>query len=284
MATLPDIELRLLRAFTVLAEELNFGRAAERLHMTQPALSGQIRQLEQRLDLTLFERSTRKVGLTRKGAALLEPARDLLAEGRRFSALAAQLQNRPQRRLVFGAALYTFGIPERERLLDAFFLRHPDVPLTVSPLWQREMVRALLREEADLALMLGAPVTLAQWEAEPNAEVEFPDILPRMVLRRERVGLLLPRESPLAGFEEVPAELLTGTAVAMLGAAHGSAILGPVRRALGAADARLICRRSRTDLASSAMADSCGCQPSRLAGSGAAALTIPTWFAGLWRD
>ncbi|MGH6911359.1 MAG: LysR family transcriptional regulator, partial [Phenylobacterium sp.] len=51
MATLPDIELRLLRAFTVLAEELNFGRAAERLHMTQPALSAQIRQLEHRLDL-----------------------------------------------------------------------------------------------------------------------------------------------------------------------------------------------------------------------------------------
>lgn len=239
MAALPDVELRLLRSFTVLAEELNFGRAAERLHITQPALSAQIRQLEHRLDLTLFERSTRKVGLTRKGAALLQPARDLLDESRRFGALAAQLQSRPERRLIFGAALYTFGIPEREALLEAFFVRHPDIPLTVSPLWQREMARALLREEADLALMLGVAVTLPQWEAEPTAEVIFPNVLPRMVLRRERVKLLLPRESPLAKFEQVPAELLAGTTVAMLGAAHGSPILAPVQRALGAADARL---------------------------------------------
>ena len=239
MATLPDIELRLLRAFTVLAEELNFGRAAERLHMTQPALSAQIRQLEHRLDLMLFERSTRRVGLTSKGAALLAPARDLLNESRRFGTLAAQLRGRPQRRLVFGAALYTFGIPERDTLLEAFFLRHPDVPLTVSPLWQREMARALLREEADLALMLGTPVPLAQWEAEHTAEVMFPDVLPRMVLRRERVCLLLPRESPLAKFGEVPAELLAGATVAMLGATHGSPILAPVQRALGAANARL---------------------------------------------
>jgi DNA-binding transcriptional LysR family regulator len=239
MAMLPDIELKLLRSFAVLAEELNFRRAAERLHMTQPALSAQIRQLEHRLGLTLFERSTRKVGLTRNGAALLEPARELLAESRRFGAFAAQLQGRPQRRLIFGAALYTFGIPEREALLEAFFVRHPDVPLTVSPLWQREMARSLLREEADLALMLGVPVSLDQWEAERTAEVMFPDVLPRMVLRRERVCLLLPRESPLAKFEEIPAELLAGAVVAMLGATHGSPILAPVQRALGAVGARL---------------------------------------------
>ena len=54
-----------------------------------------------------------------------------------------------------------------------------------------------------------------------------------------RLGLLLPRESPLAKFDEVPAELLEGAAVAMLGAAHGSAILAPVQRALGAVNARL---------------------------------------------
>lgn len=234
------IELRLLRAFAVLAEELNFGRAAERLHVTQPALSAQLRQLEQRLGLALFVRSTRRVGLTAEGAALLGPARSLLAESARFGEAVEQVRGRPERRLIFGAALYTLGIPERQRLLEGFFASHPNIPFTVIPLWQREMARALLRGEADLALMLGVPVPLAKWEAEPTAEVMFPDALPRIVLREERIGLLIPRESNLAGYEEIPAELVGGLDVAMLGGTHGSAILGPVRAVLGAADAHMI--------------------------------------------
>ena len=79
------VELRLLRAFVVLAEELNFGRAAERLHVTQPALSAQLRQLEDRLGFALFDRSTRRVTLTSQGATLLTPARTLLAESNRFA-------------------------------------------------------------------------------------------------------------------------------------------------------------------------------------------------------
>jgi len=234
------IELRLLRAFAVLAEELNFGRAAERLHVTQPALSAQVRQLEQKLGMPLFVRSTRRVGLTAEGAALLGPARSLLAESVRFGEAADELRGRPERRLIFGAALYTLGIPERQALLEAFFASHPATPFTVSPLWQREMARALLRGEADLALMLGAPVPLAQWEAEPTAEVMFPDTLPRIVLREERMGLLIPRESPLAGYNLVPPERLDGVDVAMLGGTHGSAILGPVRALLGPAGAHMI--------------------------------------------
>ena len=234
------IELKLLRAFVVLAEELNFGRAAERLHITQPALSAQLRQLEQRLGSPLFVRSTRRVGLTAEGAALLGPARSLLAESTRFGEAVEQVRGRPERRLIFGAALYTLGIPERERLLDGFVARHPNLPFTVTPLWQRETARALLRNEADLALMLGAPAPLSQWEAEPAAEVMFPDVLPRLVLREERIGLLVPRESPLADFDPIPPEALTGASVAMLGGAHGSPILGPVRAVLGAVGARMV--------------------------------------------
>lgn len=234
------IELRLLRAFVVLAEELNFGRAAERSHVTQPALSAQIRQLEQKLGLALFVRSTRRVGLTAEGASLLGPARTLLAESGRFGEAVEQVRGRPERRLVFGAALYTLGIPERQALLEAFFERHPNIAFTVTPLWQREMARALLRDEADLALMLGVAAPVAQWEAEPTAEVMFPDSLPRLVLREERIGLLVPRESPLADYDPIPPELLRGANVAMLGGAHGSPILGPVRAVLGAVDAHMI--------------------------------------------
>lgn len=66
------------RAFLVLAEELHFGRAADRLNMAQPPLSRAIRQLERRLKVQLFERSTRKVELTTAGSALVEPARALV--------------------------------------------------------------------------------------------------------------------------------------------------------------------------------------------------------------
>jgi DNA-binding transcriptional LysR family regulator len=74
-----DVELRHLRSFVAVAEELNFTRAAARLHLAQPALSAHVRQLEQRMGCRLLERTTRKVSLTPAGAALLDAAPGALA-------------------------------------------------------------------------------------------------------------------------------------------------------------------------------------------------------------
>ena len=74
-----DVHLRNLRYFVAVAEELHFSRAAERLHVSQPALSKQIRQLEQQLRFPLFRRDRRRVELTAAGEALLPRARRLLA-------------------------------------------------------------------------------------------------------------------------------------------------------------------------------------------------------------
>jgi hypothetical protein len=70
-----DLDTRLLRAYVVVAEELSFTRAAERLHLAQQALSAQVRQLESRLGVQLFERTTRRVALTAAGEALMPDAR-----------------------------------------------------------------------------------------------------------------------------------------------------------------------------------------------------------------
>jgi DNA-binding transcriptional LysR family regulator len=75
-----DPELRHLRAFVALAEEASFSRAADRLHLTQSSLSGQIRQLEERLGCAVAERTSRSVALTPAGEALLVEARRALAQ------------------------------------------------------------------------------------------------------------------------------------------------------------------------------------------------------------
>ncbi|MDG4821850.1 LysR substrate-binding domain-containing protein [Asanoa sp. WMMD1127] len=92
-----DLDLRRLRYFVAVAEELSFGRAAERLRIAQPALSRQIRSLEQELRIALFTRSSRGTELTPAGAQLLADARPLLASAgamERRARLAARGDNR----------------------------------------------------------------------------------------------------------------------------------------------------------------------------------------------
>ena len=90
-----DVDVRLWRSFTTVAEELHYGRAAERLHITQPALSRQIRDLERALGVTLFDRTSRRVVLSQAGRAVLGQARRALAESDRavrLARLAAHVQ------------------------------------------------------------------------------------------------------------------------------------------------------------------------------------------------
>jgi DNA-binding transcriptional LysR family regulator len=227
-----QIDIKPLRCFVALATELNFSRAAARVHLSQPALSARLRALEAQLGFALVDRTTRRVALTPQGRALLAHVQPLLDAHDRLGQAVQDLKRDVQPRLRLGAAFYTIDIPERVALAEGFFARHPDVPLEVTPAWQNQLVQDLDRGTLDAALLLGLPVPRATYQAElaqdPATETLFPDDLPRLVLRHEPVALLLPREHPAAMLDVVPAAALAGSRVAMLGPVHGSTLVQPI--------------------------------------------------------
>ena len=98
------MEVRQARAFLAVAEDLNFGRAAARLHMAQPPLSRLIRTLERELGVVLFERDTKHVALTLVGDELVEPARELVMQSERISLLAHRVRRGEAGRVRLGFA------------------------------------------------------------------------------------------------------------------------------------------------------------------------------------
>jgi DNA-binding transcriptional LysR family regulator len=104
-----QLELRHLRYFLAVAEELNFSRAAERLHIAQPALSAQIRVLETQLGCELFARTTRKVALTPAGELLLEDAREIVARADEAAAKLAAVARGQRGLLRIGFAAHGAG-------------------------------------------------------------------------------------------------------------------------------------------------------------------------------
>ena len=147
-----DLDTRLLRAFVAVAEELNFTRAAERLFIAQQALSSQIQQLETRLGVKLFDRTTRRVTLTGAGESLLPHA--LAALGAWDAGVDVLDAARRAERATLRVGLSGTGmIPMVSETMRVFRQRHPEVELQASNVGLNQPSAGLREGTVDVAFV-----------------------------------------------------------------------------------------------------------------------------------
>jgi DNA-binding transcriptional LysR family regulator len=186
------LELRHLRAFAAVAEDLHFGRAAARLALSQPALSLQIRQLEAVVDATLFDRHSRRVALTDAGRVLREASARLLRDVEAAVAATRQASagQTGELRVGFGPTLMLSTLAQ---VVRAYRTRHPAVHVDLRELPTADQIAALLRGDLDIGFVRGA-------EADPRLHVES--------FAREPLVIALNRDHALATSARVPVAAL----------------------------------------------------------------------------
>jgi DNA-binding transcriptional LysR family regulator len=188
------LDMGQVRSFVTVAAELNFSRAARRLNMTQPPLSRQIRLLEQQLDVTLFERNSRRVTLTPAGHAFLAEAQKLLLQ----SDIAVTATRRAARgnagsiRIAFvGAATYGF-LPG---FISTARTSAPQIELELVQMETAEQLKAINSGEVDLGL---------------SRPLSGQHHLLSLCVFREHMMLAIPRSHPLASRRRPTLPMLNG--------------------------------------------------------------------------
>jgi DNA-binding transcriptional LysR family regulator len=187
-----DVDLRLVRYFLVMAEELHFTAAARRLYVSQPALSNQIRRLENQLGVQLFDRSPRGVTLTAAGNAFLPHARNAIAAIRSGVADVTAAAGRDE---VLRIDVLESALATPRAVLARLRNRLPTLRLEVSSRGTRDQHRRLLSGELDLGLC--------------GSTAHCPDGLAERIIRREALGVALPANHPLAAAQSVAVRELT---------------------------------------------------------------------------
>ncbi|WP_433227994.1 LysR family transcriptional regulator [Actinomadura formosensis] len=184
------MELRQLRYFIAVSEELNFGRAAAREHIVQSALSQQVQRLERELGVRLLERTTHYVALTTAGAAFLVEARQILAHVERAAQVARTAQGTsPALRVGIIDASYD-SMPQ---ILHEAQARYPDLVIHQVEVGVPEQYQQLVDGRLDVGIGRAA---LA------------PSGIASHLFRRDRLGVLVPRGHRFADLDAVPVEAL----------------------------------------------------------------------------
>jgi DNA-binding transcriptional LysR family regulator len=213
------MELRHLRYFVAVAEELHFRRAAERLHVAQPAVSEQIRKLEAELGVQLLLRDQRSVALTPSGAAMLDEARRVLRQADVAQRAAREAHERILGRLRLG--YLPDAVPRSlPRLLRRFAAVAPGIEVTLETGAARRLLEDVREQRIDLALIC-LPAPLAG--------------LRSITISHERAVVAVPDGHPCAGQAEIALSGLANTRLVQLARAINPAfydgVLGACRAA-----------------------------------------------------
>lgn len=183
------MDIRALACFVGVAEELHFRRAAERLNITQPALSQRIRVLEEEIGTPLLERDRRHVALTPAGAAFLEPARSAVANANlaKTQALRAVRGELGRLRLGFTVIAFYGMLPEAVRVFRG---RYPDVAVELVEMNSPSLEAALVAGDIDLGV-LHPPLAMSELTTRTLPEQQLVLALPAMhpLARRKIVAV-----------------------------------------------------------------------------------------------
>ncbi|HAT29496.1 MAG TPA: LysR family transcriptional regulator, partial [Janthinobacterium sp.] len=216
------MELRHLRYFVAVAEELHFTRAAERLHIGQPPLSQQIQALEAELGAQLFERSKRWVRLTEAGRLFLLDARRILALAEQAMLTARRAQRGEAGELRIGFTLSTPFTPLFATVINHYRRQFPLVTLTLHEMSTLHQIDAIGQRGLDLGFVR-------------PPEVEIPAGISLLTLRQDPLLLILPQDHPLAAKTQVAIRDLDGQPFVMYPKDAGTGIYPQIFRLCAAA-------------------------------------------------
>ena len=209
------MDIEQLRSFLAVADELHFGRAAERLHVAQPPLSRTIKRLERELGTRLFDRNTRSVRLTSSGQALMDPAKEVLDALRR-----AETAVRSADHGEVGTVRIAFAGVSTHRLVARLARvvrsQRPGIQLELSSQnFAQPAMKRLLAGETDLAL--------GRWDVVP-AEIAAQVVMP------DSLVLAVPDTHPLAGARRLSIGQLASEGFVSLPPHEGSVLPDRLRR------------------------------------------------------
>ena len=186
------MELRHLRYFVAVAEELHFGKAAAKVQITQPVISDQIRRLEEELGVKLFFRTKRTVELTKPGKIFFNESKQILERVEKAVSAVQKAERGELGSLTIGytgPALYTL-LP---KIVRTFRDRYPQVELVLKEICTNQQVQALNSKDVEVAF-LHPPI---------EGDLELISIM------TEKIVLALPEDHPLTSFTQVPIEKLS---------------------------------------------------------------------------
>jgi LysR family transcriptional regulator, hca operon transcriptional activator len=187
------MDLRYLRYFIAVAEEMNFTRAAERLHTVQPSLSRQIRRLEEIVGVPLFIRDRHELELTEAGRIFLYESRAILQQVNRAMMLARQGARAEAGQISVGFIFGTDTSSIFSKLLPALKRRCPEMQVSYKGMTEAELFEKLEEEEVNVAIGPGP--------------VDTPGVVSEVILR-QKIVVVVPATHPLAKLKKVPVSRL----------------------------------------------------------------------------